>query len=131
MNSSHCARQHNDSIFSQSHGFPLFSRSVTEEEREAKYVRMLTSSLLGVKRLLFLLLQDDRRALEQRLAHLVNSGKFWKYSKHKTPQVMALNRSRTALLTTDVGMRMHVIHELIHLILEHNALNFHSTKISY
>ncbi|XP_035526459.1 E3 ubiquitin-protein ligase listerin [Morone saxatilis] len=62
-------------------------QSVTEEEREAKYVRMLTSSLLGVKRLLSLLLQDDSTALETRLAHLVNSAKFWKYSKHKTPQV--------------------------------------------
>ncbi|XP_056296210.1 E3 ubiquitin-protein ligase listerin [Pseudoliparis swirei] len=62
-------------------------RSVTEEERESKYVRMLTSSLLGVKRLLSLLLQSDRAALEERLAHLLNSGKFWKYSKHKTPQV--------------------------------------------
>ncbi|KAG8007962.1 E3 ubiquitin-protein ligase listerin [Nibea albiflora] len=62
-------------------------QSVTEEEREAKYVRMLTSSLLGVKRLLSLLLQNDRVALEQRLAQLVTSAKFWKYSKHKTPQV--------------------------------------------
>lgn len=69
----------------------LFARSVTQEEREAKYVRMLTSSLLGVKRLLSLLLQDDRVALEQRLADLVNSGKFWKYSKHKTPQVLILS----------------------------------------
>lgn len=78
--------------------FSLFFRSVTEEEREAKYVRMLTSALLGVKRLLSLLPQDDRTALEQRLAHLVTSGKFWKYSKHKTPQVTTLNR--TALLIT-------------------------------
>ncbi|XP_069577301.1 E3 ubiquitin-protein ligase listerin [Brachyistius frenatus] len=62
-------------------------QSVTEEERESKYVRMLTSSLLGVKRLLSLLLQNDREALEQRLSQLVNSAKFWKYSKHKTPQV--------------------------------------------
>lgn len=62
-------------------------QSVTEEERDAKYVRMLTSSLLGVKRLLSLLLPEDRVALEQKLADLVNSGKFWKYSKHKTPQV--------------------------------------------
>lgn len=62
-------------------------QSVTEEEREAKYVRMLTSSLLGVKRLLSLLLQNDRLALEERLVGLVNSAKFWKYSKHKTPQV--------------------------------------------
>ncbi|KAM6907339.1 E3 ubiquitin-protein ligase listerin [Xenentodon cancila] len=63
------------------------SQNATEEEREAKYVRMLTSSLLGVKRLLSLLLQSDRVALEQRLAHLVSATKFWKYSKHKTPQV--------------------------------------------
>ncbi|CAJ1063926.1 E3 ubiquitin-protein ligase listerin [Xyrichtys novacula] len=62
-------------------------QSVTAEERETKYVRMLTSSLLGVKRLLSLLLPDDRTALEERLANLVSSGKFWKYSKHKTPQV--------------------------------------------
>lgn len=65
----------------------LLNRSVTEEEREAKYVRMLTSSLLGVKRLFSLLLQNDRATLEPKLALLVNSGKFWKYSKHKIPQV--------------------------------------------
>lgn len=63
------------------------TQSVTVEERETKYVRMLTSSMLGVKKLLSLLQQDDRTALEERLAQLVNSGKFWKYSKHKTPQV--------------------------------------------
>lgn len=91
---------------SVSHWFCLFSRSLTEEEREAKYVRMLTSSLLGVKRLLSLLLQNDRMALEQRLAQLVNSGKFWKYSKHKKPQVLV--RNMAAVLKTDVGMCMHV-----------------------
>lgn len=62
-------------------------QNVTEEERETKYVRMLTSSLLGVKKLLSLLPQDDRTALETKLADLLSSGKFWKYSKHKTPQV--------------------------------------------
>lgn len=62
-------------------------QSVMEEEREAKYVRMLTSSLLGIKRLLCLLPQEDRPALETKLADLISSGKFWKYSKHKTPQV--------------------------------------------
>lgn len=75
---------------------------MTEEERQAKYVRMLTSSLLGVKRLLSLLLQSDREALEQRLAHLVNSAKFWKYSKHKMPQVLAPHW--TAELRTDDRM---------------------------
>jgi len=83
---------------------------VTEEERESKYVRMLTSSLLGVKRLLSLLLQSDRAALEERLAHLLNSGKFWKYSKHKTPQVLTSN----------------VTHRRVHSVL---CGRFHSTEI--
>lgn len=59
---------------------------MTAEEREAKYVRMLTCSLLGVKRLLSLLQPADTPALEQKLSDLVNPGKFWKYSKHKTAQ---------------------------------------------
>uniref|UniRef100_A0A8C5G0C0 E3 ubiquitin-protein ligase listerin n=1 Tax=Gouania willdenowi TaxID=441366 RepID=A0A8C5G0C0_GOUWI len=63
------------------------SDPVTVEERESKYVRLLTSSLLGVKKLLSLLLQDDRAALEERLSHLVSSTRFWKYGKHKSPQV--------------------------------------------
>ncbi|XP_066507230.1 E3 ubiquitin-protein ligase listerin [Hoplias malabaricus] len=62
-------------------------QSVPEEEREAKYVRLLTSSLLALKRLLTLLPQTDREALHERLAQVINQGKFWKYSKHKSPQV--------------------------------------------
>uniref|UniRef100_A0AAQ5Y5S5 E3 ubiquitin-protein ligase listerin n=1 Tax=Amphiprion ocellaris TaxID=80972 RepID=A0AAQ5Y5S5_AMPOC len=73
-------------IFLASVPIPL-TVPLTILERDTKYVRMLTSSLLGVKRLLSLLLPEDRVALEEKLAHLVNSGKFWKYSKHKTPQV--------------------------------------------
>ncbi|KAI7793222.1 putative E3 ubiquitin-protein ligase listerin [Triplophysa rosa] len=61
-------------------------QSVPGEEREAKYVRLLTSSLLALKRLLSVLPEQDREALEQ-LAQLIAQGKFWKYSKHKTPQV--------------------------------------------
>lgn len=67
--------------------FFSFHRSVTAEEREAKYVRMLTCSLLGVQRLLSLVQPTDTTALEQKLSDLVNSGKFWKYSKHKKAQV--------------------------------------------
>ena len=63
------------------------SRYVPEEEREAKFLRMVTSSLLGVKRLLSSLPQADRQGLEDRLAHLITQAKFWKYSKHKYSQV--------------------------------------------
>ncbi|XP_012683168.2 E3 ubiquitin-protein ligase listerin [Clupea harengus] len=62
-------------------------QNVPEEEREAKYVRLLTSSLLALKRLLIQLPPPDREALSERLAQLLAQGKFWKYSKHKTPQV--------------------------------------------
>lgn len=62
-------------------------RSVPEEERQAKYVRVLTSSLLALKKLLVSLSISDREALSQRLTDIISQGKFWKYSKHKTPQV--------------------------------------------
>lgn len=76
---------------------------MTEEEKEAKYVRMLTSSLLGVKKLFSLLPQDDRVVLEQRLVHLVTSGKFWKYSRHKMPQVLVLFRCVVVRDTSNVA----------------------------
>ncbi|KAK3550418.1 hypothetical protein QTP86_025164 [Hemibagrus guttatus] len=62
-------------------------QSVPEEERQAKYVRVLTSSLLALKKLLKSLSESDREALSQQLAHIISQGKFWKYSKHNTPQV--------------------------------------------
>ncbi|CAB1333310.1 unnamed protein product, partial [Coregonus sp. 'balchen'] len=60
---------------------------VLTEEREAKFLRLLTSSLLGVKRLLSSLPQTDKHDLQDRLTHLLNQAKFWKYGRHKTPQV--------------------------------------------
>lgn len=65
-------------------------RSVPEEERQAKYVRVLTSSLLALKKLLKSLSESDREALSQQLAHIISQGKFWKYSKHNTPQVSCI-----------------------------------------
>nr|XP_055064559.1 E3 ubiquitin-protein ligase listerin [Misgurnus anguillicaudatus] len=62
-------------------------QSVPDEERESKYIRLLTSSLLALKRLLSVLPEQDRDSLKERLAQLIAQGKFWKYSKHKTPQV--------------------------------------------
>ncbi|XP_051540876.1 E3 ubiquitin-protein ligase listerin isoform X2 [Myxocyprinus asiaticus] len=62
-------------------------QSVPEEEREAKYIRLLTSSLLALKRLLSVLPEQDREVLKERLTQLITQGKFWKYSKHQTPQI--------------------------------------------
>ncbi|KAG5844610.1 hypothetical protein ANANG_G00164320 [Anguilla anguilla] len=62
-------------------------QSVPPEEREAKYTRLLTSSLLAVKKLLATLSQQDLDSLSERLAYLIAQSKFWKYSKHKIPQI--------------------------------------------
>ncbi|KAL7847637.1 hypothetical protein AOLI_G00223550 [Acnodon oligacanthus] len=62
-------------------------QNIPEEDREAKYMRLLTSSLLALKRLLTMIPQTDREALGERLAHVLSQGKFWKFSKHKSPQV--------------------------------------------
>ncbi|XP_078088588.1 E3 ubiquitin-protein ligase listerin [Mustelus asterias] len=62
-------------------------QSVPEEEREGKYLRVVTSSLLALKKLLDLLPENENAALKDKLMELVSQPKFWKYSRHKTPQI--------------------------------------------
>ncbi|XP_048459323.1 E3 ubiquitin-protein ligase listerin isoform X2 [Rhincodon typus] len=62
-------------------------QSVPEEEREEKYLRVVTSSLLALKKLLDLLPENENIVLKNRLMELLSQSKFWKYSKHKTPQI--------------------------------------------
>ncbi|XP_007899350.1 E3 ubiquitin-protein ligase listerin [Callorhinchus milii] len=62
-------------------------QSVPEEEREGKYQRVVTSSLLALKKLLDLLPENECMILKDRLMELLSQPKFWKYSKHKTPQI--------------------------------------------
>ncbi|XP_069492472.1 E3 ubiquitin-protein ligase listerin [Ambystoma mexicanum] len=64
-------------------------QNVPEEEREAKYCRIVTSSLLALKKLLCMLPSEESNFLEEKLPHLLSQSKFWKYSKHKSPQVRA------------------------------------------
>ncbi|XP_053165483.1 E3 ubiquitin-protein ligase listerin [Hemicordylus capensis] len=62
-------------------------QTVPEEEREAKFFRILTCSLLALKKLLCMLPSNENSCLEEKLKLLLSQSKFWKYSKHKTPQV--------------------------------------------
>ncbi|XP_058884679.1 E3 ubiquitin-protein ligase listerin-like isoform X1 [Acipenser ruthenus] len=62
-------------------------QSVPEEEREAKYVRVVTCSLLALKKLLTFLPGPEIDTLEENLTQLLSQNKFWKYSKHTTPQI--------------------------------------------
>ncbi|XP_027731305.1 E3 ubiquitin-protein ligase listerin isoform X1 [Vombatus ursinus] len=62
-------------------------QTVPEEEREAKYFRILTSSLLALKKLLCMLPSSEIASLEEKLKPLLSQNKFWKYGKHSSPQV--------------------------------------------
>uniref|UniRef100_A0A8C3KGL3 E3 ubiquitin-protein ligase listerin n=14 Tax=Neoaves TaxID=3078114 RepID=A0A8C3KGL3_9CHAR len=62
-------------------------QTVPEEEREAKFFRILTCSLLALKTLLSMLPKKEMHSLEEKLMSLLSQNKFWKYSKHSVPQV--------------------------------------------
>ncbi|XP_053561967.1 E3 ubiquitin-protein ligase listerin [Bombina bombina] len=62
-------------------------QTVPAEERESKYLRVVTSSLLALKRLVSMLPSNESTTLQERLADLLSQGKFWKYSKHQTPNI--------------------------------------------
>ncbi|XP_066476312.1 E3 ubiquitin-protein ligase listerin [Tiliqua scincoides] len=62
-------------------------QTVPEEEREAKFFRLLTCSLLALKKLLCMLPTSENSLLAKKLEPLLSQSKFWKYGRHKTPQV--------------------------------------------
>uniref|UniRef100_A0A8C0BHX6 E3 ubiquitin-protein ligase listerin n=1 Tax=Buteo japonicus TaxID=224669 RepID=A0A8C0BHX6_9AVES len=62
-------------------------QTVPEEEREAKFFRILTCSLLALKKLLSMLPKREMHSLEEKLMPLLSQNKFWKYGKHNVPQV--------------------------------------------
>nr|XP_020651892.1 E3 ubiquitin-protein ligase listerin-like isoform X1 [Pogona vitticeps] len=62
-------------------------QTVPEEEREAKFFRILTCSLLALKKLLCMLPSDENCSLEEKLKPLLAQNKFWKYGEHNTPLV--------------------------------------------
>ncbi|MEE6468105.1 hypothetical protein FKM82_008163 [Ascaphus truei] len=63
------------------------SQAIPAEERESKYFRVVTCSMLALKRLLCMLPSSENSSLQERLAHLLSQSKFWKYSKHTTPTI--------------------------------------------
>ncbi|XP_042644321.1 E3 ubiquitin-protein ligase listerin [Tyto alba] len=62
-------------------------QTVPEEEREAKFFRILTCSMLALKKLISMLPKKEMHSLEEKLKSLLSQNKFWKYSKHNIPQV--------------------------------------------
>ncbi|XP_037017409.2 E3 ubiquitin-protein ligase listerin isoform X1 [Artibeus jamaicensis] len=64
-------------------------QTVPEEEREAKFHRVVTCSLLALKKLLCLIPEHELGSLEERFKSLLSQNKFWKYGKHSVPQIRA------------------------------------------
>uniref|UniRef100_A0A8C0ZU62 E3 ubiquitin-protein ligase listerin n=1 Tax=Castor canadensis TaxID=51338 RepID=A0A8C0ZU62_CASCN len=62
-------------------------QTVPEEEREAKFHRVVTCSLLALKKLLCLLPDNELDSLEEKFKSLLSQNKFWKYGKHSIPQI--------------------------------------------
>ncbi|XP_007173869.2 E3 ubiquitin-protein ligase listerin isoform X1 [Balaenoptera acutorostrata] len=62
-------------------------QTVPEEEREAKFYRVVTCSLLALKKLLSLLPDNELDSLEEKFKSLLSQNKFWKYGKHSIPQI--------------------------------------------
>ncbi|XP_053420907.1 E3 ubiquitin-protein ligase listerin [Nycticebus coucang] len=62
-------------------------QTVPEEEREAKFYRVVTCSLLALKKLICLLPDNELDSLEEKFKSLLSQNKFWKYGKHSVPQI--------------------------------------------
>ncbi|CAO2632254.1 E3 ubiquitin-protein ligase listerin [Lemmus lemmus] len=62
-------------------------QTVPEEEREAKFHRVVTCSLLALKKLLCFLPNNELDSLEEKFKSLLSQNKFWKYGKHSVPQI--------------------------------------------
>uniref|UniRef100_A0A2K5J1C8 E3 ubiquitin-protein ligase listerin n=1 Tax=Colobus angolensis palliatus TaxID=336983 RepID=A0A2K5J1C8_COLAP len=62
-------------------------QTVPEEEREAKFYRVVTCSLLALKKMLCLLPDNELDSLEEKFKSLLSQNKFWKYGKHSVPQI--------------------------------------------
>lgn len=66
----------------------LPTRFVSEEEREAKYNRVLSSSILALGHLIHVTSSDKGDAeMEELYLNVLRQNKFWKYARHKSPNV--------------------------------------------
>ena len=60
---------------------------MSEEEREAKYNRVVSSSISALGKLMSVTSEKNRTEMEELFLNILQQNKFWKYSKHKSPNV--------------------------------------------
>ena len=80
-------------------------RATSAEDMESKYVRVITCSLLAVKKLLQGLPADQAATLTEQLKTLLDDPKFWKHGKHKVNMVGRLHMSCLMGKTNNLHMR--------------------------
>ena len=68
---------------------PLFVafRNVPEEEREAKYNRLISSTLFAMGYLIEMLPKDDLEILADLYHDIFKEKKFWKFGRHSSNMV--------------------------------------------
>ena len=62
-------------------------RSTDPEDMENKYTRVLTCSLLAMRKLLQSLPPDQLESITEPLKNMLEDPKFWKHGKHKVNMV--------------------------------------------
>lgn len=65
----------------------LSTRFVSEEEREAKYNRVLSSSILALGHLIHMTSDREDADMQELYLNVLRQNKFWKYARHKSSNV--------------------------------------------
>ena len=93
--------------------FSLSNRFVSEEEREAKYNRVVSSSISALGKLMSVTSEKNRAEMEELFLNILHQNKFWKYSKHKSPNVHILFLLFTCSLPPRFHLFIYVFYSLI------------------
>lgn len=76
-----------DNILTQTPSTLSDPKFVAEEEREAKYNRVLSASILALGKLISVTSEKTREEMQELYLSLMREKKFWKYVRHKSPHV--------------------------------------------
>ena len=65
----------------------LIIRFVEEEDREAKFYRVLSASILTLGKLISVTSKKAKEDMQEHYLNLLREKKFWKCARHKSPHV--------------------------------------------
>ena len=82
-------------------------RVTPEEERETKYNRLVSSTLLSFGYVMELLQQNDIADVTEQFENIFGEKKFWKFSKHSSPMVILFSNFFGILLKCNVFWKIY------------------------